>query len=144
MFWLIFFNELTLFWLVFFSKLNKYSLDWFPVFMVDTFVLEYIVYLVSNFKILVTNSHSNIVLFLQNVYNSYKLLTPFIPSFVKTILKSKGGTKDMYLLLIRNNIESNGQKIFSLGFRWNEMERNIQTTFYSHTKYQTTMVTVQN
>ena len=38
----------------------------------------------------------------QNVYNSYKLLTPFIPSFVKTILKSKRGTKDMYLLLIRN------------------------------------------
>jgi hypothetical protein len=34
----------------------------------------------------------------QNVYNSYKLLTPFIPSFVKTILKSKKGTKDMYLL----------------------------------------------
>ena len=28
----------------------------------------------------------------QNVYNSYKLLTPFIPSFVKTILKSKRGT----------------------------------------------------
>jgi hypothetical protein len=25
----------------------------------------------------------------QNVHNSYKLLTPFIPSFVKTILKSK-------------------------------------------------------
>ena len=24
------------------------------------------------------------------------------------------------------------------------MEKNIQTTFYSHTKYQTTMVTVQN
>jgi hypothetical protein len=24
----------------------------------------------------------------QNVYNSYKLLTPFIPLFVKTILKS--------------------------------------------------------
>jgi hypothetical protein len=46
----------------------------------------------------------------QNVYNSYKLLTPFIPSFVKTILKSKRGTKDMYLLLIRNNIVSNGQK----------------------------------
>jgi hypothetical protein len=49
------------------------------------------------------------------VYNSHKLLTPFIPSFIKTILKSKRGTKDMYLLLIRNNIESNGQKIFSLG-----------------------------
>jgi hypothetical protein len=32
----------------------------------------------------------------QNVYNSYKLLTPFIPLFVKTILKSKRGTKDMY------------------------------------------------
>ena len=31
----------------------------------------------------------------QNVYNSYKLLTPFIPSFVKTILKSKRGTKDI-------------------------------------------------
>jgi hypothetical protein len=42
--------------------------------------------------------------------NSYKLLTPFIPSFVKTILKSKRGSKDMYLLLIRNNIVSNGQK----------------------------------
>ena len=53
----------------------------------------------------------------QNVYNSYKLLTPFIPSFVKTILKSKRGTKDMYLLLIRNNIVSIGQTIFSLGFR---------------------------
>ena len=26
---------------------------------------------------------------IQNVYNSYKLLTPFIPSFVKTILKSR-------------------------------------------------------
>ena len=51
----------------------------------------------------------------QNVYNSYKLLTPFIPSFVKTILKSKRGTKDMYLLLIRNNIVSNGQK------KWEEI-----------------------
>jgi hypothetical protein len=39
----------------------------------------------------------------QNVYNSYKLLTPFIPSFVKTILKSKRGTKDMYLK--SNNVE---------------------------------------
>jgi hypothetical protein len=28
----------------------------------------------------------------QNVYNSYKLLTLFIPSFVKTILKSTRGT----------------------------------------------------
>ena len=46
----------------------------------------------------------------QNVYNSYKLLTPFIPSFDKTILKSTRGTKDMYLLFIRNNIVSNGQK----------------------------------
>jgi hypothetical protein len=50
-----------------------------------------------------------------NVYNSYKLLTPFIPSFVKTILKSKRGTKDLYLLLIRNNIASNGQK------KWEEI-----------------------
>ena len=32
----------------------------------------------------------------QKVYNNYKLLTPFIPSFVKTILKSTRGTKDMY------------------------------------------------
>jgi hypothetical protein len=32
----------------------------------------------------------------QKVYNSYKLLTPFIPSFVKTILKNTRGTKDMY------------------------------------------------
>jgi hypothetical protein len=47
----------------------------------------------------------------QNVYNSYKLLTPFIPSFDKTILKSTRGTKDMYLLLIRNKIVSNGQKV---------------------------------
>ena len=64
----------------------------------------------------------------QNVYNSYKLLTPFIPSFVKTILKSKRGTKDMYLLLIRNNIVSNGQKkweeILALGLdetKWREI-----------------------
>ena len=64
----------------------------------------------------------------QNVYNSYKLLTPFIPSFVKTILKSKWGTKDMYLLLIRNNIVSNGQKkweeILALGLdemKWREI-----------------------
>ena len=64
----------------------------------------------------------------QNVYNSYKLLTPFIPSFVKTILKSKKGTKDMYLLLIRNNIVSNGQKkweeILALGLdetKWREI-----------------------
>ena len=64
----------------------------------------------------------------QNVHNSYKLLTPFIPSFAKTILKSKRGTKDMYLLLIRNNIVSNGQKkweeILALGLdetKWREI-----------------------
>jgi hypothetical protein len=56
----------------------------------------------------------------QNVYTSYKLLTPFIPSFVKTILKSKRGTKDMYLLLIRNNSVKWSEKVggnFSLRFR---------------------------
>jgi hypothetical protein len=64
----------------------------------------------------------------QNVYNSYKLLAPFIPSVAKTILKSTRGTKDMYVLLIRNNIVSNGQKeweeILALGLdetKWREI-----------------------
>jgi hypothetical protein len=46
----------------------------------------------------------------------------------KGILKSKRGTKDMYLLLIRNNIVSNGQKkweeILALGLdetKWREI-----------------------
>ena len=60
----------------------------------------------------------------QNVYNSYKLLAPFILSVAKTILKSTRGTKDMYVLLIRNNIVLNGQKkwqeILALGL--NEMK----------------------
>jgi hypothetical protein len=47
----------------------------------------------------------------QNVYNSYKLLIPFIPLFVKTILKSTRGTKDMYLLLIRNNSVKWSEKV---------------------------------
>jgi hypothetical protein len=45
-----------------------------------------------------------------------------------TILKSTRGTKDMYLLLIRNNIVSNGQKkweeILALGLdemKWREI-----------------------
>jgi hypothetical protein len=48
--------------------------------------------------------------------------------FFKTILKSKRGINDMYLLLIRNNIVSNGQKkweeILALGLdetKWREI-----------------------
>ena len=52
---------------------------------------------------------------------SYKLQCPLIPSFVKTILKSKRGTKDIYLILVHNNILANGQK------RWGEI-LNIQNS----------------
>ncbi|XP_052074422.1 uncharacterized protein LOC127712168 [Mytilus californianus] len=44
------------------------------------------------------------------VFDNYKLVTPFIPSFAKIFFKSSRGTKDMYSLLIRNNIVSTGQK----------------------------------
>jgi hypothetical protein len=66
----------------------------------------------------------------QNVYNSYKLLTPFIPSFDKTILKSTRGTKDMYLLL---DEKYSHVKFSSLSIKvyqaWNIFFQNLFFTF---------------
>ena len=56
------------------------------------------------------------------VSGNFKLTTPFIPSFVKTILRKKKGTKDMYLVLIRNNIVSSGQRKWDNIFDLDESE----------------------
>ena len=46
---------------------------------------------------------------------NFKLTCPFIPSFMRTICRSKKGTKDMYSVLIKNEIIPNGKK------KWGEI-----------------------